>query len=239
MKCAIRRSQYEDQKHRNHVAIGHNTVDRHTTCNWQIETNHSMKRAPSQARFRHAATRGHPRLLPPAAKSTPVSRPPLSTTVSGLAAAAGVTPHVIRYYTRIGLIEPMRDPGNNYKRFNEHHLARLNFIRGAQVLGYTLSEIRRIFGHAERGYSPCPEVRDILLRRIGETREHLRDLRELQQRMERALRNWEKMKDGTPDGRSVCVLIESTLSGAEHEIGVDPEHVRASKQTKTTRRKHK
>lgn len=198
-----------------------------------------MKRAPSQARFRHAATRGRPRLLHPAAKPVSVSRPPLSTTVSGLAAAAGVTPHVIRYYTRIGLIEPMRDPGNNYKRFNGQHLARLNFIRGAQVLGYTLSEIRRIFGHAERGHSPCPEVRDILLRRIGETREHLRDLRELQQRMERALRNWKKMKDGTPDGRSVCVLIESTLSGTEHEVGVVPGHVRVSKQTKTTRRKQK
>jgi len=64
----------------------------------------------------------------------------LSTTVSGMAAAAGVAPHVIRYYARIGLLEPGRDPFNNYKRFTERHLRRVLFIRQAKALGYTLDE---------------------------------------------------------------------------------------------------
>lgn len=167
------------------------------------------------------------------------SNPGLSTTVGGLAKAAGVTTHVVRYYTRIGLLTPERDATNNYKRFNNRHLARLRFIRGAQALGYTLAEIHRIFGHAANGRSPCPEVRDILRRRVVETREQLRDLRELQQRMERALRTWQKMKDGMPDGHSVCVLIESALSGTEYEVGEVPGHDRASKHTKAARRKKK
>ncbi len=161
----------------------------------------------------------------------------LNATVSGFAKAAGVAAHVVRYYTRIGLLTPERNATNNYKRFNYRHLARLRFIRGAQALGYTLAEIQRIFGHAERGRSPCPEVRDILLRRVGETRDQLRNLQDLQQRMERALKTWRKIKDGTPDGRSVCVLIESALSGTEHEVGEVPGHTQTSKHSKTTRRK--
>lgn len=158
-----------------------------------------------------------------------VPSPGLSTTVGGLAAAAGVTSHVVRYYTRIGLLDPVRDPGNNYKRYNGHHLARLKFIRGAQALGYTLSEIQHIFSHAQDGRSPCPEVRDILSRRISETRERVREFTELEQRMERALRTWGRMEDGTPDGSSVCVLIEATLTGAQHGSGRKPGGDRAGK----------
>lgn len=137
------------------------------------------------------------------------ARSPLSATVSGLAAAAGVTPHVVRYYTRIGLLQPLRDPSNNYMRFNGRHLARLNFVLGAKALGYTLGEIRRIFKHAEHGRSPCPEVRGILQRRVAENRLRLQEFAALQERMERALARWEKMLDQTPSGDSVCHLIES------------------------------
>jgi len=161
------------------------------------------------------------------------------TTVSGLAAAAGVTPDVVRYYTRIGLLEPLRHPGNNYKSFNNHHLARLKFIRGAQALGYTLTEIRRIFEHAGDGHSPCPEVRDILRRRIGETREQLHELQKLVERMERALRNWEKIKDGIPDGHSVCVLIESTLTGNAMPVRTPAGDRRVRKNSGRARKKTK
>lgn len=169
-----------------------------------------MKQARDRVRSRHTHTAG---VVPAPAFGTF-----LCTTVGGLAAAAGVTPHVVRYYTRVGLLEPFRHPVNNYKSFNGHHLARLKFIRGAQALGYTLAEIRSIFNHADNGHSPCPEVRDIMRRRIDETREQMRDLQDLVLRMERALRHWEKMKDGTPDGHSVCVLIESTLSGEKPPV---------------------
>lgn len=173
-----------------------------------------MKRSTRYA----SPQRGTRRVQPLSRAGIGTPRPPLTTTVGGLAAAAGVTPHVVRYYSRIGLLEPLRHPGNNYKCFNGHHLARLKFIRGAQALGFTLTEVRRIFNHAGDGRSPCPEVRDILRRRIGETRQQLRELQELERRMERALRSWDKMKDGIPDGHSVCVLIESTLTGTESEL---------------------
>jgi len=173
---------------------------------------HVMIRAASGTRTAGGIVRGGRRQSYESEARVSESDSPLSTTVGGLAVAAGVEPHVIRYYVRIGLLTPARDPNNGYKRFTGHDLAHLRFIRGAQALGYTLAEIRRILHHAAHGRSPCPEVREILQQRVMETRERLRGLQELQQRMERALHGWKNMKDGIPDGHSVCVLIESTLS---------------------------
>jgi len=131
-------------------------------------------------------------------------------TVSELASTTNVTPHVVRYYTRIGLLKPTRDPRNDYQHFSETDIKHLRFIRKAQELGYTLSEIKEILYHANHGESPCPAVRSILERRIEETRRKVDELQQLQQRMEEALAEWCKMPDSVPDGHTICHLIESS-----------------------------
>ncbi len=130
-------------------------------------------------------------------------------TVSQLSRRGRVAPHVVRYYSRIGLLSPSRHPENHYKLFSPSDVARLRFIRQAQSLGFTLEEIAQILRDSHRGKSPCGRVRDILKRRIGETREKLEELMRLQRRMEDALEHWEHMPDGVPDGHTVCHLIES------------------------------
>lgn len=130
-------------------------------------------------------------------------------TASGLARQAQVPVYVIRYYTRIGLLRPARDPDNGYQLYAEAHLRRLRFILRAKALGYTLREIRAILEDAERGRSPCPRVRRIIEQRIVDNRRRLAALLDLQQRMEHALAAWERMPDGIPDGHTVCHLIES------------------------------
>lgn len=132
-------------------------------------------------------------------------------TVSQLARQAGVEPHVVRYYSREGLLSPRRAPGNGYMLFGDGDIHRLHFIRLARSLGYKLTEIEDILRDAGQGESPCPKVRDILTHRIEETRQKVKQLAALQKRMERALKQWEKMPDGVPDGHTVCHLIESFI----------------------------
>ncbi len=130
-------------------------------------------------------------------------------TVSQLSRRGKVAPHVVRYYSRIGLLSPARHPENRYKLFSPSDVARLRFIRQAQSLGFTLEEISQILEDSHRGESPCGRVRDILKQRIRETRQKLEELVRLQRRMEDALEEWEFMPDGMPDGHTVCHLIES------------------------------
>ena len=143
-------------------------------------------------------------------------------TVNEIAKQSDAPAHVVRYYTRIGLIEPFSIQDNGYRLFKPNVVSRLRFIRLAKQLGFTLNEIRRILNHTDMGETPCPEVRNIIRRRIIENREKIEAMIRLQSRMEAALETWEKMPDGMPDGRHVCHLIEGfsdaekTGSGGAH-----------------------
>jgi len=130
-------------------------------------------------------------------------------TVTDLSRRSGVTAHAVRYYSRLGLLVPGRNPDNGYRQFDRQDLVRLRFIRQAQSLGFTLEEIADILKDSGHGNSPCPRVREILQGRIEQNRKRLAELQDLQTRMEQALENWKEMPDGVPDGHSVCHLIES------------------------------
>jgi DNA-binding transcriptional MerR regulator len=130
--------------------------------------------------------------------------------VSEVVRRSGVPAHVVRYYARVGLLRPAREESNGYRVFTQTDVSRLHFIRLAKNLGYTLQEIGQILHDAEQGRSPCPRVRQIIERRIGENGRRLGELNALQHRMERALAKWRTMPDGVPDGDRVCELIEST-----------------------------
>lgn len=130
-------------------------------------------------------------------------------TVNDLAVQSQVPAHVVRYYSRIGLIHPERQQGNGYRLFSPADAGRLRFIRLAKQLGFTLNEIREITQHADMKESPCQEVRKIIQDRIVENRQKIEEMMKLQTRMESALEQWQEMPDGIPDGHSVCHLIES------------------------------
>ena len=130
--------------------------------------------------------------------------------VAEVAAKTGVSLYAIRYYLRIGLLTPARQPGNRYRQFSDRDMKRLLFLRKAQGLGFTLKEIRKIFKLSESGLTPCPLVRELVQFHVVGNARRLEELVELQHRMESALRRWKKMPDRAPDGNAICHLIEST-----------------------------
>ena len=133
-------------------------------------------------------------------------------TVGELAKRSGATPDAVRYYTRMGLLRPERNPENGYRLYQIKEINWLKFIRQAKTLGFTLHEIQRIMQSREEGQSPCSDVRKILQNRIVENRLHLKELMALQDRMEKALLDWADIPDGAIDEGSVCPLIESVIS---------------------------
>jgi DNA-binding transcriptional MerR regulator len=128
--------------------------------------------------------------------------------VSELAKKAKVTAETVRHYTRLGLIRAKRDPNNGYQLYDTIELQRLNFIRQASELGFSLKQIEDIFQHSDSGDSPCPLVRDLLQKKIPETKLKIAQLQAHLVKMEDALVAWDQMPDGTPDGHSICCLIE-------------------------------
>lgn len=142
--------------------------------------------------------------------------------VSDMAKAAEVNPDTVRFYTREGLLNPTRNPDNNYQQYDAEDLRRLRFARKARQLGFSLPEIRSILDQADEHHSPCPMVREVFEDRLAQVEKEIAQLQQLRERMKNALSAWQDMPDGTPDGHTICRLIEHWDDDqATHEIGSD------------------
>lgn len=137
--------------------------------------------------------------------------------VNELAKQAGVEDHVIRYYTQVGLLKPTRNPKNGYREYVESDVYRLCFIRRSKSLGFRLRDVKAILRDADRGVSPCPEVRELIKLRARENHARLKGLQRLQRRVEATVRKWESMPNRPPDHESLCHLIDA-VSGAEGSL---------------------
>lgn len=130
-------------------------------------------------------------------------------TVKAIAREAGVSAHVVRYYSRAGLLKPQKNPANRYRLYTRSDLTRLRFIRRAQLLGFTLGDVRQILHDADRRRSPCPLTRAIIVTRLGDSEREVSALHAMQQRMKKALKAWRRLPDAVPNGESLCRLIEA------------------------------
>ena len=136
--------------------------------------------------------------------------------VKNLANNAGVPAYVVRYCTQIGLLTPSRDSENGYRQFSKNDIHRVRFIRRAKLLGFKLSDIRKILHDADAGRSPCREVRQIIAQRARDNRKRLQELNALQSRIEVAVEMWETMPDQPPSPESLCHLIDAVAeNGSE------------------------
>jgi DNA-binding transcriptional MerR regulator len=72
-------------------------------------------------------------------------------TIGRLAEAAGVNVETVRYYERRGLLERPVRRGSQYREYADADVARLQFIRRAKTLGFTLTEIRELLTASESG----------------------------------------------------------------------------------------
>lgn len=129
--------------------------------------------------------------------------------VQEVAMDLGVSPDTVRYYTRVGLLEPARDPANGYKNFDKQDCHRLRFILSARHLGFSVADIRQILSHADQGESPCGLVRKLIEDRLDEVNRRFDDIARLKQRMEAAVTTWSGEPDQAPSGEMICHLIES------------------------------
>jgi len=126
-----------------------------------------------------------------------------------LAKSAEVNTSVVRYYSRVGLLSPMRNPDNGYREYTANDADRVRFIRKAKWLGFTLKDVQTILDEAASGKSPCQEVRRIIINRMLENQQRLIHLQAIQNRMESAIESWKSVSNGPPNQEHICGLIDS------------------------------
>jgi DNA-binding transcriptional MerR regulator len=65
--------------------------------------------------------------------------------ISEAAAAAGVSKQTVEYYVMLGLVIPLRQPGQHGRFFDDRLVNRIRLIRQLNSAGYTLRAIRETY----------------------------------------------------------------------------------------------
>src|SRR5712692_1711277 len=123
--------------------------------------------------------------------------------IGKLARHTGTNVETVRYYERMGLwAAPSRSAGG-YRLYGTEHLKRLNFIRRARLLGFSIGEVRTLLRLADERKRPCAEVRVVAEAHLADVRSKIADLR----RMETVLK--ETVARCAQGRRSDCAVIEA------------------------------
>lgn len=127
--------------------------------------------------------------------------------IGEVAKATGIGIEALRFYEKSGLLDRPSRSDSGYRIYDSEVLARLDFIKRAQVLGFSLDEIKRIIADKRAGQSPCAEVREIVRRRLGELDERMREMKRYRNDLASALQEWDQTGDVAGH---VCGLIEGS-----------------------------
>jgi MerR family mercuric resistance operon transcriptional regulator len=101
---------------------------------------------------------------------------------------ASLTVDAIRFYERRALLpKPARTEGR-FRMFTADDVARLQFIRQMQGLGFSLQEIKQLLDLRARKVEACSSVRELLKAKLRAVRIKTRELRELESELAADLR---------------------------------------------------
>ena len=92
------------------------------------------------------------------------------------AAAAGVTPKMIRHYEALGLIPEVDRTEAGYRLYGDREVQMLRFIRQSRVLGFSMKQIESLLSLWRDDRRESREVKELALQQLAELEDRQREL---------------------------------------------------------------
>ena len=108
-----------------------------------------------------------------------------------LADLAGVSRDTLRHYERKGVLPRALRGQNGYRQYPPEALQRVQLIRRALSVGFTLDELARVLRVRDAGGAPCEEVRRLATQKLLDVQDQLRELTELRDDLQKTLSDWD------------------------------------------------
>ena len=83
-------------------------------------------------------------------------------TIRAMAERCGMTAHTLRYYERVGLIQPVGRARNGHRRYSEADAAWLNFLHCMRATNMPIREMQRYAAMREMGDETSEQRRQLL-----------------------------------------------------------------------------
>ena len=152
----------------------------------------------------------------------PISPAVRSLRPSELARTAGISSDTIRYYERQGLLPKAARTSSGYRIYPAATAERLQVVRGALALGFTVEELRGIFRQHEGNQSPCHTVQRLGNEKLEQMDEWIADLKKLRTELATALKRWEKLLNETAPGQKARLLEDFARQQPERAKRTSP-----------------
>ncbi len=115
--------------------------------------------------------------------------------INELSKRTGVTVYTIRYYENLGLIQGMTDENiktNNYKNYDESVVERLEIIKAAKEVGFTLSETRELMNTWFSNTSTREEILSFFEKKVAEIDHKIKKFKQIKKLLEGVMKDIEK-----------------------------------------------
>ncbi|WP_341238221.1 Hg(II)-responsive transcriptional regulator [uncultured Limnobacter sp.] len=126
-------------------------------------------------------------------------------TIGGLAQAAGVNVETVRYYQRVGMLAQPVKPLQGARRYGAGDIKQIRFIKRAQALGFTLSEVAELL--ALGSASSCRETQVLAEIKLESIRARINDLVKMQNTLQQLV-----TRCNTTDDATNCPIIDALIS---------------------------
>lgn len=123
--------------------------------------------------------------------------------ISQAATMSGLPVKTLRYYEEVGLVQPGRQEGNDYRVYSAADVEHLRFLQRARAVGFSLDICRELLDLYRDPGRRCSQVKQLVLEKIEQVEVQLRELQALKSVLT-------EMADGCAgDESSDCSIIET------------------------------
>ncbi len=126
--------------------------------------------------------------------------------IGAIAQQSGVPIKTIRYYEELGLLKASSRTEGGFRLFDQDVISRLRFIKRAQSLGLSLSEIKEFLKIHDQGKLPCDRIKVSLQEKVQDIEDKIQELIQFKQELEYILSTWKV--ENSPSKPKICPIIE-------------------------------
>jgi MerR family transcriptional regulator, Zn(II)-responsive regulator of zntA len=123
-----------------------------------------------------------------------------------LARLSGMSADTVRHYERHGLLPVAPRSATGYRLFPREAVARMQLVRAALSIGFSVSELSDILRERKNGRAPCRRVRDMAADKLLTLESRIRDLQSWRRDLRITLAQWDSLLAKTPRGKQARLL---------------------------------
>ena len=120
-------------------------------------------------------------------------------TIQAIAARCGMTAHTLRYYERVGLIQPVLRARNGHRRYSEQDEKWLRFLKSMRTTRMPIREMRRYAALRNHGDNRVAEQCKILEEHRSALEKQIADLQDAHALLTHNIQDLRKIREATAD----------------------------------------